>query len=143
MFFGEYSHSMDEKGRLRVPAKLKNLINGEYVVTKGTSSCLFLFPKAHFEQEFLTKLNNVPTFNTAQQKPIRLLLSSTYMVEEDGQGRFALPGYLKTFANLEKNVVFIGVGSRIEIWSEDAWNNYQGEASEFDDLSSALADAGI
>lgn len=139
MFFGEFNHSMDEKGRVRVPSKIKNVLGNQYVITKGTSSCLFVFTKNYFEQEFLSKLNNVPTFNAASQKPIRLLLSSTYEVEEDTQGRFILPASLKEFAQISKNLVFIGVGNRIEIWSEENWKNYKGDEHDFDSIIESLS----
>lgn len=139
MFFGEYKHIIDEKSRLRVPAKLKPGLNNEYVVTKGTNSCLFIFSKSYFQEQFLNKLNAVPTFNIESQKPIRMLLSSTYEVEEDGQGRFLLPSNLKEFAHINKDVVFVGVGNRIEIWSEENWNSYKGNDESFDDMANALS----
>ena len=139
MFFGEFLHMMDEKSRVRIPSKLKNnLING-YVITKGTNSCLFIFSKEYFEKEFLVKLNNVPTFDINSQKPIRLLLSSTYEVEEDLQGRFILPAGLKEFAGITKNIVFIGVGSRIEMWNEENWNKYKGNEHKFDEIIGSLS----
>lgn len=138
MFFGEYKHSMDEKGRLRMPAKLKQELSSEFVITKGTNACLFVFAKNYFQQEFLTKLSHVPTFSSEGQKPIRLLLSSTHQTEEDGQGRFKLPQNLKEFAKIQKSVVFIGVGNRIEIWAEEVWNAYAGTDLDFDKISETL-----
>ena len=134
MFFGEYKHTRDEKCRMRISAKLKRGLEKDYVITKGTNGCLFVFNKSYFETEFLEKLSSVPTFNTSAQKPIRALLSSTYEVEEDSQGRFVLPNSLKDFANINKNIVLVGAGKRIEIWSEEKWNNYMGDNQNFDDL---------
>ena len=138
MFFGEFKHSMDEKGRLRMPAKLKTVLCSEFVITKGTNSCLFVFPQNYFQQEFLQKLSHVPTFSSEGQKPIRLLLSSSNQAEEDGQGLFKLPQNLKEFAHIDKNVVFVGVGNRIEIWAEEVWNKYVGNDLDFDKISEAL-----
>lgn len=143
MFFGEYKHSVDEKARMRVPAKLKVSLSNKYVVTKGTSGCLFIFSKNYFEQEFLSKLNAVPTFNVASQKPIRMLLSSTFEVEEDAQGRFLLPASLREFAGIEKNVVFIGMGNRIEVWSDNNWENYKGSDNDFDVLFESLSEFNV
>lgn len=139
MFFGEYNYSIDEKNRLRIPSKLKDKLDKEYVITKGSNNCLFVFGRKYFEQEFLNKLNAVPTFDSKSQKPIRLLLSSTYEVEEDPQGRFLLPGYLKEFAGITKGITFIGVGNRIEIWSEEAYKDYKGNEHDFDALIETLS----
>ena len=133
MFFGEYKHSLDEKGRLRIPVKLRNNLCNGYVVTKGSNGCLFVFDKKYFSEEFLNKLSNVPTFNADSQKPVRLLLSSTFEVEEDAQGRFILPSNLKEFAGISKNITIVGVGSRIEIWDEAKWTAYTSSES-FDDV---------
>ena len=139
MFFGEYHYQLDEKSRLRIPSKLKSE-SKEYVVTKGTNNCLFVFEKAYFGNEFLSKLANVPTFSVSGQKPIRALLSSSFEVGEDSQGRFVLPATLKEFAKISKNIVFIGVGNRIEIWAEEAWQEYNSEDGKtFDNMIESLA----
>ena len=143
MFFGEFKYSIDDKGRLRMPAKLKTSLGAEYVILKGTSKCLFVFTKQYFEQEFLNKLNSVPTFSAEGQKPIRMLLSSTYQAEEDVQGRFLLPTYLKEFAQISKGVVFIGVGNRIEIWSEENWSQYIGNNNNLDSLTELLSNYNV
>ena len=139
MFFGEYHYQLDEKSRLRIPSKLKSE-SKEYVITKGTNNCLFVFNKSYFENEFLSKLASVPTFSVSGQKPIRALLSSSFEVCEDSQGRFLLPSTLKDFANISKNIVFIGVGNRIEIWAEETWNDYNNEDGKtFDNIIESLS----
>ncbi len=143
MFFGEYFHQTDEKGRLRIPSKLKNMLSKEYVITKGINNCLFVFDKVYFEQQFLAKLTAVPTFSVKGQKPIRTLLSSSFEVAEDGQGRFLLPIALKDFAKISKNVVFIGVGNRIEIWSEENWKVYNDDGISFDEIVNNLSDYNV
>ena len=138
MFFGEFNHQTDEKGRLRIPAKLKTALKGEFIVTKGTNNCLFVFDKSYFENQFLNKLMEVPTFDLEAQKPIRALLSSSFEVAEDAHGRFLLPLALKEFASISKNVVFVGVGNRIEIWSEENWKTYMQAEKSFDEVASSL-----
>ena len=139
MFFGEYHYQLDEKSRLRIPSKLKTE-SKEYVITKGTNNCLFVFSKPYFENEFLSKLASVPTFSVSGQKPVRALLSSSFEVAEDSQGRFLLPATLKDFAKISKNIVFIGVGNRIEIWSEENWNEYNDEDGKtFDNILESLS----
>ena len=129
MFFGSYSHALDEKGRIRVPAKLKVGITGAYVITKGLDDCLYIFNKAYFETEFLSKLDSIFPYSTSGNKSVRAILSSTFDVEEDTQGRFVIPATLKEFAGIEKSVVSVGVGNRIEIWDSEKWNSYSNQTS--------------
>lgn len=144
MFFGEFLHQVDEKGRLRIPAKLKPAFTAkECIITKGTNGCLFVFDKAYFVNNFLNKLSEIPTFDIASQKPIRMLLSSSFEAQEDSQGRFLLPAALKEYAKISKNVVFIGVGNRLEIWSEEAWEDYKASEYSFDESVSKLSELNI
>ncbi len=144
MFFGEYHYQLDEKSRLRIPSKLKASLSKEYIITKGINNSLFIFGKEFFESEFLAKLTSVPTFSVSGQKPIRALLSSSFEVAEDSQGRFLLPSTLKDFAKISKNVVFIGVGNRIEVWSEENWNEYNNEDGKtFDEMVESLSEFNI
>lgn len=122
MFFGEFNHSLDAKSRLRLPSKLKTSTN--YVVTKGSNECLFVFDKEYFDNEFMEKLKHIPTFDSAGQKSLRAFMSSCFEVEEDAQGRWVLPQALKTYAKIDKEVVIIGVGNRMEIWAKQVWENY-------------------
>lgn len=142
MFFGQYRHALDDKGRFRMPAKLKETLSAEFIVTKGTNSCLFVFPKNYFQKEFLEKLSNVPTFSEAQ-KPVRLLLSSSFHAQEDSQGRFLIPQNLKDFAGIVKNMVIVGVGNRIEIWSAENWEGYAGDESDYNNIVKTLENFNI
>lgn len=137
MFFGSYSHALDEKGRIRVPSKLKAGITGAYVITKGIDNCLYIFNKAYFETEFLSKLDSVFPYASSGNKSVRAILSSTFDVEEDTQGRFVIPATLKEFAGINKNVVSVGVGNRIEIWDSENWNSYSNQTS-FEDAVKEL-----
>ncbi|MGD9901202.1 MAG: division/cell wall cluster transcriptional repressor MraZ [Spirochaetales bacterium] len=144
MFVGEYRHQMDEKFRLRMPAKFKKQLGKNFVVTKGTNGCLFVFSHADMKAHLLDKLNNVSIFDINAQKPLRVLLSSAFEVEEDNQGRFLIDKALRDFANLKKDVVFIGVGNHIEVWNINLWENYlNADDSNFDALMGGLKDYGI
>ena len=92
----------------------------------------------------LGKLENLSIFNSQLQKPLRFLFSSAVEIEEDNQGRFLLPANLREFAGITKDVVFVGVGNRAELWSEDRWNKYclDNEAN-FDEIISELGKNGI
>ena len=143
MFFGRYFHSMDQKGRMRLPSKLRQDLGEKIHVMQGTPNCLFVFSDEQFN-EFANKLMEVSVFDEKKQKPVRQLLSSGVVIEEDSQGRFLLPQYLRGFAKLEKDIVFVGVGKRIEIWSQEVWDkvNAMGE-DEYTEALSVLADLGF
>lgn len=137
MFFGSYSHSVDEKGRLRIPSKLKTGITGSYVITKGLDNCLYVFNKTYFESEFLAEINSIFPYAQSGNKSLRAILSSTYEVEEDNQGRFIIPSGLKEYAGINKNLTSVGVGNRIEIWDAVAWAEYV-SATTFSDAVKEL-----
>jgi MraZ protein len=137
MFFGSYSHALDEKGRIRVPSKLKAGITGAYVITKGIDNCLYIFNKSYFETEFLSKLDSVFPYASQGNKSVRAILSSTFEIEEDNQGRFVIPASLKEFAGIDKFVVSVGVGNRIEVWDSKKWEDYS-EQTSFEDAVKEL-----
>ncbi len=142
MLGGEYKHQCDSKYRLRIPAKFKKELGEECVITKGNDGCLFLLSKKEVDV-ILSKLENFSIFDKAIQKPLRIFFSSVVEVEEDGQGRFLLPANLREFASITKNVMFVGVGNRVEIWDEDRWNEYCKSAGNFDDNIMELGKNGI
>ncbi len=143
MLFGEYHHTLDEKNRMRLPAKLKAKLGSDYVITKGSNGCLFVFSKEEMEKTIYEKLKSLPISDLKAQKSVRSMFSSGYEVEEDNQGRFLLPAYLKDFASISKNVVTIGVGNRVEIWDEDAWNKYNNDTESFDKILTELSQYGV
>ncbi len=124
---------------MRVPAKLKKQLGKNYIITKGTNGSLFLFTKEGMEKHLLSKFEGVSLFDLEKQKAIRAILSSSFEVEEDKQGRFLLPKALRVFANIKKNVYFIGVGSHMEIWNASSWEKYlTEEVEDFDKLLGGL-----
>jgi MraZ protein len=149
MFFGEFKHQLDAKNRCRVPAKLRGELGEKFVVTKGGSGCLFVFNEKRMEA-LNEKVANVPMFDRSVQEAVRKWFSSAADVENDDQGRFLLPQNLKDYAKIEKNIVVIGAGSRIEIWSEERWNDYNSgnlkvsaEENGFDEVLSQLSAFGV
>ena len=140
MLIGTYRHSVDAKKRMRMPSKFKAELGANFVITKGSNGQLFVFSNAQFSALY-EKMVNLPLFDEEAQKPIRKFLSSAFEAEEDNQGRVLLPKELVGFASIEKNIVFVGVGNRVEIWAEDAWN----KADEDDDENnfSVLAKFGV
>lgn len=141
MLIGTYRHQLDQKMRFRMPAKFKDQLEPGFIVAKGTNGCLFCFSKQEFEKLY-EKLASVPMFDTEAQKTIRALLASAFETEEDNQGRILLPQELRAYANMEKNIVTIGVGNRVEIWSEEKFDEYN-SAENYDSASNELSKYGV
>ena len=129
MFMGEYNHSVDAKGRLIVPSKFREQLGDEFVVTKGLDGCLFVYENSEWKS-FEEKLKELPMSHRDTRKFARFFLAGASQVEVDKQGRILIPSVLRAFAGLDKDVVLVGVGARIEIWSKEKWD----EASMYDDM---------
>lgn len=143
MFMGEYNHTIDSKGRLIVPAKFREVLGDEFVVTKGLDGCLFVYPDTEW-QIFEEKLKTLPLTNKNARQFTRFFLAGAATCEVDKQGRILLPQVLREFAELEKDVVLVGVASRIEIWSKERWdesiNNYD---ADMDNVAEDMASLGF
>ena len=126
---GEYNHTIDPKGRVIVPAKFRETLGEQFVVTKGLDGCLFVYDEQEWNI-FEEKLKTLPITNKEARAFVRFFLAGAATVEVDKQGRILLPGVLREFAKLEKDVVLVGVGSRVEIWSKECWN----DTTDFDDV---------
>ena len=120
MFMGEYNHTIDVKGRLIMPAKFRETLGDKFIVTKGLDGCLFVYPKSEWSL-FEEKLKVLPLTNKDARQFTRFFLAGAAACEVDKQGRILLPQVLRDFAQLEKEVVLIGVANRVEIWSKINW----------------------
>ena len=141
MFMSEYNHTVDAKGRLIVPSKFREQLGDEFVVTKGMDGCLFVYANDDWNA-FEQKLTSLPLINKEARKFARFFLAGAAQVEVDKQGRLLLPAHLRQFAGLEKDVVLVGVGSRIEIWSRENWVNMDAD-SDMDDIAAAMEGLGL
>ena len=143
MLIGEYDHSLDAKGRLIMPAKLREDIGDKFIITKGLDGCLFGFSLnewTHFEE----KLKALPLTNKNARDFVRFFLSGAVSIEIDKQGRFLVASNLREYASMEKEVVIIGVGTRIEFWSKDKWIKYNSsENISADNLAENMTILGI
>ncbi len=140
MFMGEYSHSIDAKGRLIVPAKFREQLGGEFVVTKGLDGCLFVYPEEEWkivEEKFRTM---PPTKES--RKFFRFFVAGAVSVELDKQGRILLPNSLREHAGLKKDVVLAGVINRIEIWDCARWEANT-SYDDMDEIAEHMADLGL
>ena len=143
MFIGEYEHSVDAKGRLIMPAKLREEIGDKFVVTKGLDGCLFAYSQTEWTA-FEEKLKSLPISNKNARDFTRFFLSGAIECEIDKQGRFLITSNLREFAGLEKDVVIIGVNTRIEIWSKEKWNKYSSDENvNVDEIAENMTMLGI
>ena len=120
MLIGEYEHSLDAKGRLIMPAKLRDDIGEKFIITKGLDGCLFAFSLEEWKN-FEQKLRALPISNKDARAFSRFFFAGAIDCEIDKQGRFLISSNLREFASLEKEVVIVGMDSRIEIWSKEKW----------------------
>ncbi len=123
MLLGTHTPKLDEKGRLILPAKFREELDGGVVITRGQENCLVIFSTAEF-QSVLDAAANAPLTNRDARDYARVLMSGASTETPDKQGRVTLPQNLRAYASLEKELVVIGVGKRAEIWNATAWNEY-------------------
>jgi len=123
MFIGEYSHAIDDKGRVAVPAKFRKLLQSGAVVTRGLDNCLFLYMKEEW-QKLAEQISAAPINKANSRAFSRFMLAGAVELEFDKQGRILLPEYLRQHASLRKNVILAGLYNRIEIWDEGVWKKY-------------------
>ncbi len=141
MLIGEYEHSLDAKGRLIMPAKLREGIGEKFIVTKGLDGCLFAFSLeewANFEQ----KLRTLPISNKDARAFSRFFFAGAIECEIDKQGRFLISSNLREFAEFIKDVIIVGMDSRIEIWSKEKWQTCGSDISA-DDIADKMEMLGI
>lgn len=117
MFMGQYEHSIDAKGRIIIPAKYREDLGESFVVTRGLDGCLFLYPQSEW-QNFVEKLQGLPSSQNTR-KMQRQFLSKAMEVVLDKQGRILIPSLLREIAALEKEVVFVGMMNRVEVWDKN------------------------
>lgn len=143
MLIGEYKHTIDNKKRLAIPAKLRKEIGEGAVLTRGLDNCLALYPPKEWEK-MTEKLGNLPSGKIDARGFGRIILAGAVSVELDSLGRVLIPDYLKQYAGLDKNVVIAGVYNRLEIWDEKKWDIYkQRIEQEVGDIAQRLGELGI
>lgn len=143
MFIGEYSLSMDNKGRMAVPAKFRATLGSGAVLTRGLDNSLFLYPKKQWD-EIAGKLSKLPISQANSRAFARLMLAGAWDVEIDKQGRMMVPEYLRKFAGITKKVVVAGLYDRLEIWNEETWNEYKSNTEqESSNIAEALGELGV
>ncbi len=143
MFLGEYQHTLDTKGRLTVPARFRDELGETFIVTKGLDDCLFVYslPEWKIVEENLKVL---PFTRSDVRAFVRFFFSGASECETDKQGRILLPLSLREYAHIEKDVVIIGVGTRIEVWAQEYWEEYAEKAeASYEAISEKLVEIGL
>jgi MraZ protein len=139
MFLGRFEHSVDNKGRVSVPARFRGELAGELIITRGNDRCLYLFTQDAWEP-LAAKLNALPTGDADARNLRRAVFSAAEPVELDRQGRIMIPDHLRHYSNINGNVSIIGLGTYIEIWDQQSWQELDDRIEEnVDVISSHLA----
>ena len=136
MFLGRFEHSVDTKGRVAVPARFRDRLSGELILTSGNDCCLYLFTQGSWEP-LAAKLNALPTGDEDARNLRRAVFSSAEPVELDKQGRVIIPDHLRQYAGISGDVSIIGLGEYIEIWDTQAWQKLDSEIAEKVDVISS------
>ena len=142
MFMGEYNHTVDAKGRLIVPSKFRDQLGDEFVVTKGLDGCSFGYTLDDWSP-IEEKFRNISMTSKDARKFSRFFFAGAASCEVDKQGRILLPPVLREYADLQKDVVLVGVLSRVEIWSKDRWLENTYDEDEMDDIAEHMAELGF
>ncbi|MBD3282094.1 MAG: division/cell wall cluster transcriptional repressor MraZ [Candidatus Portnoybacteria bacterium] len=143
MLIGEYSHTIDTKKRLAIPSKLRKELGAKAVITRGLDNCLFIFPIKEWKK-LVDKLSALPFGEKNSRSFVRLMLAGATEVTLDKLGRILVPDYLKTYAQLKKNVVIAGVHSRMEVWDKEKWELFKKQSEkEVNVMAERLGELGV
>ncbi len=143
MFYGEYQHSVDAKGRVIVPSKFRDGLGEKFIVTKGLDNCLFAYSSEEWGN-LETKLKSLPFTDKDVRAFVRFFFAGATECEVDKQGRILLPQNLREYAGLEKDIYVIGVSTRVEIWDKTKWENYSGDENmSAENIAEKMAMLGI
>ena len=142
MFYGEFEHTLDRKGRLIIPSKFRDALKEHYIerffITRGLDKCLFMFAEDEWrlqEQKFKSM-----SFTKSEYRRFnRLYFSGACELVPDKQGRILIPSYLKDYSEIKRDVYIVGVSNRIEIWSRKSWQEYYSVSKEtFEEVAEKL-----
>lgn len=143
MFYGEYQHSMDAKGRVIVPARFRIGLGEKFILTKGLDDCLFMYSLDEWSN-FEAKLKSLPLTNSSARAFVRFFASGATECEADKLGRILIPSNLRQYANLEKDLYIVGVSTRVEIWDKERWENYTSDENlSPDSVAEKMSELGI
>lgn len=142
MFFGEHEHTIDAKGRVIIPAKLRDELGDVFMITKGLDGCLSVYPMKQWAN-FESKLQALPMSQPDARAFVRFFFSGATEGELDKQGRVMLPPNLRDHARLEKDVVIAGAGNRLEIWDKATRDAYLAKTASPEEMAAKMSDMGF
>ena len=142
MFIGEYSHSLDNKNRMIIPSKLREGLGNKFIITKGLDGCLYAYPMDEWKV-LEEKLKTLPLTSKDARAFVRFFFSGASEIEVDKQGRGLIPQNLIEYAGITKEIISIGVLSKVEIWSKTKWEAYNDENIDFNELAEKMSELGI
>jgi MraZ protein len=142
MLIGEYQHAVDVKNRMIVPSKLREDLGNKFVITKGLDGCLYIYPLSEWKK-LEEKLKTLPLTNKDARAFVRFFFAGACEVEMDKQGRGLIPQNLKEYAGIEKEIVSIGVLTRVEIWSKEKWIEYNDSNVDYESIAEKMSELGI
>lgn len=142
MFYGEFAHSLDRKNRLIIPAKFREVLQESFVekmiITRGLDKCLFVFSEDEWKAQE-AKFKELSFTKSESRKFNRLYFSGACELQVDKQGRVLIPVYLRSYAEIKKDVVVVGVSNRIEIWAKDKWDEFYSKTKDsFEEIAEGL-----
>jgi MraZ protein len=144
MLIGEYTHTIDDKNRISMPAKFRSLMGKKIVITPGLDQCLFAFTAKEWERIAVKLSENASMLSSDMRSFTRYMFGGASEVEVDNIGRILVPDFLRERANLKSKVVLIGVQNRLEIWNEKSWTDYKKQVEkQADGLAEKLSGLGI
>lgn len=143
MFLGEYSHTIDDKGRLTIPAKFRDELESGVVITRGLDGCLWAYGRSEWDT-LADKIGQLPTTNQAARNFSRFMFSSAFDSIPDRQGRILLPQKLRDYAGIQDETVIIGVKNKLEIWNPATWADVVANVEQgTEEIVAQLQDLGI
>jgi len=142
MFIGEYQHAIDSKNRMIIPTKFRDGLGSDFILTKGLDGCLYIYTKGEWEI-MENKLKKLPLTSKDARAFVRFFFSGANEITIDKQGRALIPQNLCEYAGLQKEIVSIGVSTRIEIWAKDKWDKYNESDINFDEIAEKMSELGI
>jgi len=142
MFIGEYQHAIDTKNRMIIPTKFRDGLGSDFILTKGLDGCLYIYTKGEWEI-MENKLKKLPLTSKDARAFVRFFFSGANEITIDKQGRALIPQNLCEYGGLQKEIVSIGVSTRIEIWAKDKWDKYNESDINFDEIAEKMSELGI
>lgn len=139
MFLGEHQHTLDDKGRVILPARFRDRLAGGLVFVPGQDRCIDVYPVATFERR-VEELRSLPREDQRTRAYLRVLLAGAHQDTPDSQGRVTVPPRLRAYADLDRDLTVVGADEKVEVWDRATWEDYRDRAeSQFADLDTPFS----